>query len=365
MVTALATAVAAIWITTAWLLGATDDATVSTDRARVRVEAVRTGLAAGAGAGAAVGLLLAFRRQAHQEHDTAERRITDMYSAAAEQLASEKAPVRLTALYTLERLANDNPPHRQTIVNIICAYLRMPFTAPPNSTVDRDKADNETFRRHALRYRATCMGQAAPVERHGPDPYEESQVRDTAQGILSAHLHPTEGDVFWPDISLDLIGATLTNSLNLTGCIIRSANFRRATFIHGAFCNWVTFTGAANFVGATFTGPAKFDETTFGGVAYFRAATFTGSSFFQRASFAGHVNFDELEGGGELSWMALRWPLLTWDGRMYLQQAGGSRQSRAVPAASCVIRHLRLLVRDARDPIRKALPSMRRSAWAP
>jgi hypothetical protein len=36
----------------------------------------------------------------------------------------------LTALYTLERLANDNPGHRQTIVNIICAYLRMPWTPP-------------------------------------------------------------------------------------------------------------------------------------------------------------------------------------------------------------------------------------------
>jgi hypothetical protein len=37
-----------------------------TDRANARLDAVRTGLAAGAGAGAAVGLMLAFRRQHHQ-----------------------------------------------------------------------------------------------------------------------------------------------------------------------------------------------------------------------------------------------------------------------------------------------------------
>ncbi|MFI0411903.1 hypothetical protein [Actinomadura sp. 3N508] len=106
-----------------------------TERARLRVDAVRTGLAAGAGAGAAVGLMLAFRRQ-HQELataldelDAAERRVTELYNVAAEQLGSDKATVRLTALYTLERLANDNERHRQTIVNIICAYLRLPAHA--------------------------------------------------------------------------------------------------------------------------------------------------------------------------------------------------------------------------------------------
>jgi hypothetical protein len=48
-----------------------DPAATGADRARVRVEAVRTGLAAGAGAGAAVGPMLAFRRQAHNERRTA------------------------------------------------------------------------------------------------------------------------------------------------------------------------------------------------------------------------------------------------------------------------------------------------------
>ncbi len=76
---------------------------------------MRTGLAAGGGAGAVVGLMLAFRRQRNAELATAlgqldagERRITELYNAA-ERLGSDKAPVRLTALYTLERLANDNP----------------------------------------------------------------------------------------------------------------------------------------------------------------------------------------------------------------------------------------------------------------
>jgi hypothetical protein len=141
MLVAAGAAALAIWLTTAWLRDVADDAPPGTERAKIRVDAIRTGLAAGGGAGAAVGLMLAFRRQRHTELataldqlDAAERRITELYNAAAEQLSSDKAPVRLTALYTLERLANDNPRHRQTIVNIICAYLRMPYTPPSAST---------------------------------------------------------------------------------------------------------------------------------------------------------------------------------------------------------------------------------------
>ena len=56
----------------------------------------------------------------------------ELYTKAVEQLGSDQAPVRFSGLYALERLAQDNPAHRQAIVNVICAYLRMPFspTAP-------------------------------------------------------------------------------------------------------------------------------------------------------------------------------------------------------------------------------------------
>ena len=101
----------------------------------------------GAGAGAAVGLMLAFRRQHHQEIatvltdlDATERRITELYAKAVEQLGSDKAPVRLGGLYALERLAQDNPAHHQTIVNVICAYLRMPFSATPPASEPEPEA---------------------------------------------------------------------------------------------------------------------------------------------------------------------------------------------------------------------------------
>ncbi|MEU1394119.1 MULTISPECIES: hypothetical protein [unclassified Nonomuraea] len=56
--------------------------------------------------------------------------MTELYTKAAEQLGNAQAPVRLAGLYALERLAQDTPVLRQTIVDVICSYLRMPYTPP-------------------------------------------------------------------------------------------------------------------------------------------------------------------------------------------------------------------------------------------
>src|SRR4051812_26009914 len=105
--------------------------------ASVQIDAIRTGLSAAVGTGGAFALLLAFRRQrstevsaVHTITDATERRVTELYTKAADQLGSDKAPVRLAGLYALERLAQDSPGQRQTIVNVICAYLQMPYTPP-------------------------------------------------------------------------------------------------------------------------------------------------------------------------------------------------------------------------------------------
>ncbi|WP_309117463.1 hypothetical protein [Saccharothrix sp.] len=77
-----------------------------------RLDLIRTALAVGAGTGAIMTLVLAWRRQWATEHDAAERRLTDQYVKAVEQLGSDKAAVRLGALYTLERVAQNNPDQR-------------------------------------------------------------------------------------------------------------------------------------------------------------------------------------------------------------------------------------------------------------
>ena len=94
----------------------------------------------GAGIGASVTLRqVRATRDQIRETATASRnqlklsersQVTDRYTRAVEQLGHKKAPVRLGALYSLEHLAQDNPEYRQTVVDVVCAYLRMPYTPP-------------------------------------------------------------------------------------------------------------------------------------------------------------------------------------------------------------------------------------------
>jgi hypothetical protein len=181
MLAAAAAVIITAFLVTIWLWAIASHAKPGTDQASARLDAVRTGLAAGAGAGAAVGLMLAFRRQHHQEiatdltdRDAAERRITELYTKAVEQLGSDKAPVRLGGLYALERLAQDNPEHRQTIVNVICAYLRMPFApaAPPASNPEPEATEEPAERDTEVGTRTDAIGDTW---------HQERQVRLTAQ----------------------------------------------------------------------------------------------------------------------------------------------------------------------------------------
>ncbi|MDI5978236.1 hypothetical protein [Amycolatopsis magusensis] len=116
-----------------------------------KLDALRTAATFVAGTGGAAALLLAARRQrsteltlAHQqqvaeitEHDAIERRVTELYTKAVEQLGSDKPVVRQGGLYALERVAQDNPAHRQTVINVLCAYLRAPYTPPPDQPAAR------------------------------------------------------------------------------------------------------------------------------------------------------------------------------------------------------------------------------------
>ena len=302
-------------VVTTWLLAIASGANPGTDRANARLDAVRTGLAAGAGAGAAVGLMLAFRRQHHQEIatvltdlDAAERRITELYTKAVDQLGNDKAPVRLGGLYALERLAEDNSAHRQTIVNVICAYLRMPF--PPMAPAGTPAAEASEDPQSRPAELATGTETAAAAG--GDDTWQqERQVRVTAQRILAEHLrndqakgrHPSgpSSKRFWPGIRLDLTGATLID-FRLEGGVMADANFTGATFTGDAEFTGATFTGYAVFRGATFARFAVFDEATFtrGAVfddatvtedAMFGDATFTGDAVFMRTMFNGDAGF--------------------------------------------------------------------------
>ncbi|GAA3670204.1 pentapeptide repeat-containing protein [Lentzea roselyniae] len=253
-----------------------------------RLDALRTGLSIGIGGGGVFALYLAWRRQhatevglvqkeldqadvarayelqrevaehnrlhaervaAATEKDAADRRVTELYTKASEQLGSDKAPVRFAGIYALERLAQDNPEHRQTIVNLLCAYLRMPYP-PPGDENDADHRER----------------------------VQELEVRRTAQHVLSSHLRPAAGVTFWGEAQeVNLNGATLVD-VDFSGCHFGEADFGEAVFV-----------GTANFVGAAFTRLASFNRVVFEGFAQFVDVKFD-AVFFVNATFHG-TNF--------------------------------------------------------------------------
>lgn len=193
-----------------------------------RLDAIRTAGTIVVGTGGAVALLLAARRQrateltlAHQrevaatsEHDANERRITELYTKAADQLGAEKAAVRLAGLYALERLGESAPAQRQTIGNVVCAYLRMPYAKPV--VPGEDATDDEQ-----QRYREAV---------------EEQQVRRAALEILVRRAEQG-GDGYWDSLRIDLSGAGLTGALladahlsfvNLSGADLTAADLSGA-----------------------------------------------------------------------------------------------------------------------------------------
>ncbi|WP_328433173.1 pentapeptide repeat-containing protein [Streptomyces sp. NBC_00425] len=241
-----------------------------------QIEVVRTALAAGAGVGAAITVLLTFRRQQHHEeatertdYDASERRITELYTKAVEQLGSDQAPVRLGGLHALERLGQSAAAHRQTIVDVICAYLRMPYTPPAESDPNNERR-------------------------------QELQVRKTAERILRLHLCdsrlPVDGETvaadnkFWDGIRVDLSHATLLAG-DFSKLHVGEADFTYATFTSATSFEGAAFTRKVSFEGAEFIRRASFSHTTFYGNATFDGAVFTDCVDFLRAGFTLDASF--------------------------------------------------------------------------
>ncbi|MFF0766939.1 hypothetical protein ACFYWH_44290 [Streptomyces sp. NPDC003737] len=87
-----------------------------------------------AGAGALVALVVAYRRQRVDEDGAlreATRLHTERFTTAVSQLGDDSAGVRLGGVHALAGLADDAPTRalRQTCIDVLCAYLRLPYTA--------------------------------------------------------------------------------------------------------------------------------------------------------------------------------------------------------------------------------------------
>lgn len=144
--------------------------------------------------------------------------LSKRYQEAASQLGHEKAAVRLAGVYAMARLADDWPDERQTCVDVLCAYLRLPWLNPePN---DQD-----------FQVRATIL---STIDRHVKDGY-------TGQS--------------WSGLRFDFSGATIRNMLIQEGTFAGEAIFDEAKFVgFENFLSEMTFAGRVSFFRADVQG---------------------------------------------------------------------------------------------------------------
>jgi hypothetical protein len=193
-----------------------------------RADTVKTALLMIGGSGALAGLYVAYRKQRTDEANhlrDQDKLFTERYTAAVAQLGNTaSAAIRLGGLYALARIADDSPRDRPTCMNVLCAYLRMPY--------DPDDPKSEQA---------------------------ELQVRKTAQSAISARLQPRHPG-FWTDADVDLRGACLID-IGLQGAIIRTFDAEGASFRGVTWLDEVMFRSFARFSRARFERVARFSET--------------------------------------------------------------------------------------------------------
>lgn len=215
-------------------------------------DGIKIALAIVAGTGGAVALVVGYRRQYLTEVSETrahERAFTDRFGAAAEQLGADQPAARMAGAYAMARLADAWNQERQTCIDVLCGYLRMPFAPDP-------PAGEQAF----------------------DDWRREREVRKTVLRLIAAHLRDGSTES-WQGCDLDF-----------TGAVFDEADFRGARFTGGEIL----------FINAVFVGHGRdqvvFDEVEFaeGSHVYFRLAEFRGGHIrFDRATFSGGwVTFD-------------------------------------------------------------------------
>jgi hypothetical protein len=147
------------------------------------------------------------------------RTLNERFATAAGQLGSDTPTVRLAGVYAMAGLADDWEKNRQTCVDVLCCYLRVPYEPDPGRDVPGPGR---------LAFRAS------------------REVRHTVIRVITAHLK--DGAVVsWRGLNFDF-----------TGVVFDGGDFTGATFSGGE----------VYFTGATFSG----------GTVYFDAATFSGGT---------------------------------------------------------------------------------------
>jgi hypothetical protein len=168
------------------------------------------------------------------------RTLAERFATAAKLLGSDQPPVGLAGVYAMAVLADDWAENRQTCVDVLCGYLRMPYEPDPG----KDAPEPQRLAFQAIR-----------------------EVRHTVIRVITTHLKQ-DAAISWQRLNLDL-----------TGVVFDGGNFSGARFSGGT----------VSFRDARFFGPVSFSEARFsGGTVDFTGAEFSGGTVdFGGAEFSG------------------------------------------------------------------------------
>ncbi|MFJ5552947.1 pentapeptide repeat-containing protein [Streptomyces sp. NPDC093225] len=167
------------------------------------VTGVRTALLAlGAGGLAAVGVIYTHRTL----HQNREGQVTDRYTKAIGQVASDKPVEQLGGIYALERIMRDSVKDHATIVEVLAAFVRSHATAP----VETATKDHLRLARQRLRAGAPI---ASTHSRHTADNAYQRPTESVQAALTVLGRRPRDGDEpFQLDLArTDLRGAKMTN----------------------------------------------------------------------------------------------------------------------------------------------------------
>ena len=239
-------------------------------------------------------------RQVH-----AERR--SRYTTAVEQLANEKATVRLGGIYTLtglvdEWLADDSltkekqQEEGQVIINNLCSYIRSPFPlAEKREVLEKDQVPDDydgSFTADRAQLRGEQDVRRAIFE-------EMSKRSSTVSVDENEEVTVTPGA--WSGFKFNFSRTPIFYPLN--NLTIEQGDFSSARFYGEADFRGAKFTGYADFGNTEFTGDAGFSKAEFTGDADFGGAKFTGNVHFWEAKFTGNVHLRNAKFTGDAYFM--------------------------------------------------------------
>jgi hypothetical protein len=241
-----------------------------------KVEAIKTGGLAGGAVVALYALWLNDRRRRTDEarHELESDKAADeRFARSVELLGNEADQVRVGALHALAWLADSTPRYKQTVLDVLCAYLRRPFTHP-SYTRRADDPDQVTT--------------DEPSDSLDAD--QERQVRLTAQRLIT-DLLPWGQNPDKTPYHLDLTAASV-EYFRLEGRRIGRLTARRTRFYGITRLSGLHASKPALFTGAMFLGRVELREAQFEGGISFQETTFTAEVAFQGASVSTFIDLN-------------------------------------------------------------------------